>query len=56
MKDIELGQFLNWFIKHYGIGYDDSLVFYTNAEGSEVSIAEILEHYKNFNEKPSAFK
>lgn len=45
----ELGQFLNWFIRHYSTETttDRGLMYYANAEGKEVSIAEILEHYKN---------
>lgn len=46
--DMELGQFLNWFIRHYDTATTkDGLMYYANAEGKEVSIAEILEHYKN---------
>ena len=42
----ELGQFLNWFIRHYDTATTtDGLMYYANAEGKEVSIAEILEHY-----------
>ena len=47
MKDRELGQFLNWFIRHYSteITTDRGLMYYANAEGKEVSTAEIIEHY-----------
>lgn len=47
MKDRDLGQFLNWFIRHYSteITTDRGLLYYANAMGEEVSIAEILEHY-----------
>ena len=43
----ELGQFLNWFIRHYSTETttDRGLMYYANAMGEEVSIAEILEHY-----------
>ena len=39
--------FLNWFIRHYSteITTDRGLLYYANAMGEEVSIAEILEHY-----------
>lgn len=45
--DMELGQFLNWLIKHYSTEptSDPYLMYYANAEGKKVSIAEILEHY-----------
>jgi ferritin len=48
MKDRDLGQFLNWFIRHYSTETttDRGLLYYANAMGEEVSIAEILEHYK----------
>jgi len=42
----ELGRFLNWFIKHYETVFTpDGLKYYANAEGKEVSIVEIIEHY-----------
>ena len=52
MKDRELGQFLNWFIRHYSTETttDRGLMYYANSMGEEVSIAEILEHY-NIKEK-----
>lgn len=42
-----LGEFLNWFIRHYSTETttDRGLLYYANAMGEEVSIAEILEHY-----------
>ena len=49
-----LGEFLNWFIRHYSTETttDRGLLYYANAMGEEVSIAEILEHYnKTFNTK-----
>ena len=47
MTDRELGQFLNWFIRYYSteITTDRGLLYYANAMGEEVSIAEIIEHY-----------
>jgi hypothetical protein len=47
VSDRELGLFLNWFIRHYSteITTDRGLLYYANAMGEEVSIAEILEHY-----------
>ena len=47
MKDRELGQFLNWFIRHYSTETttDRGLLYYANSMGEEVSIADILEHY-----------
>ena len=46
MSDRELGQFLNWFIRHYDTAItEDGLMYYANAEGKEVSTAEIIEHY-----------
>lgn len=46
ISDRELGLFLNWFIRHYDTALTkDGLMYYANAEGKEVSIAEILEHY-----------
>ena len=49
MKDRELGQFLNWFIRHYSTETttDRGLLYYANSMGEEVSIAQILEHYNN---------
>ena len=39
-------QFLNWLIKHYDTAItEDGLMYYANAEGKEVSTAEIIEHY-----------
>ena len=51
MTDRELGQFLNWFIRHYSTETTTNrgLLYYANAMGEEVSIAEILEHYKKRN-------
>ena len=49
-----LGEFLNWFIRHYSTETttDRGLLYYANAMGEEVSIAEILEHYnETFNTK-----
>ena len=49
-----LGAFLNWFIRHYSTETttDRGLLYYANAMGEEVSIAEILEHYnETFNTK-----
>jgi hypothetical protein len=42
-----LGEFLNWFIRHYSTETttDRGLLYYANSMGEEVSIAEILEHY-----------
>ena len=47
MTDRELGLFLGWFIRHYSTETtsDRGLLYYANAMGEEVSIAEILEHY-----------
>jgi hypothetical protein len=47
VSDRELGLFLNWFIRHYSteITTDRGLLYYANAMGEEVSIADILEHY-----------
>ena len=47
VSDRELGQFLNWFIRHYSTETttDRGLMYYANAMGEEVSIADILEHY-----------
>lgn len=47
ISDRELGQFLNWFIKHYSTepSSNPHLMYYANAMGERVSIAEILEHY-----------
>jgi len=47
MSDRELGQFLNWFIRHYSTETttDRGLMYYANSMDEEVSIAEILEHY-----------
>lgn len=47
ISDRDLGLFLNWFIRHYSTETtpDRGLLYYTNAMGEEVSIAEILEHY-----------
>jgi hypothetical protein len=41
----ELGQFLNWFIKHYSTSEKDGLFFYMDSLEKEVSIKEIVEHY-----------
>jgi len=41
----ELGQFLNWFIKHYSTSEKDGLFFYMNSMEKEVSIKEIVKHY-----------
>ena len=54
MSDRELGQFLNWFIRHYSTETttDRGLMYYANSMGKEVSISEILEHYnETFNTK-----
>jgi hypothetical protein len=47
MTDRELGEFLNWFIRHYSTETtaDRGLLYYANSMGEEVSIADILEHY-----------
>lgn len=47
MTDRELGLFLQWFIRHYSTETttDRGLLYYTNAMGDEVSIAQILKHY-----------
>ena len=46
MKDTELGQFLNWFIRHYETSTtEEGLVHYVSAEGDIVTISEIIEHY-----------
>ena len=46
-EERNIGYFLNWFIRHYSteITTDRGLLYYANAMGEEVSIAEILEHY-----------
>jgi hypothetical protein len=47
MTQEELALFLNWFIKHYSTEPTSNkyVMYYANAEGEKVSIAEILEHY-----------
>ena len=46
-EERNIGYFLNWFIRHYSTETttDRGLLYYANAMGEEVSIAEILEHY-----------
>ena len=46
-EERNIGQFLNWFIRHYNTETttDRGLLYYANAMGEEVSIAEIIEHY-----------
>ena len=46
-EERNIGLFLNWFIRHYSteITTDRGLLYYANAMGEEVSIAEIIEHY-----------
>jgi hypothetical protein len=54
MTNRELGVFLRWFIRHYSTETttDRGLLYYANAMGEEVSIAQILEHYnETFNRK-----
>ena len=46
-EERNIGLFLNWFIRHYSTETttDRGLLYYANAMGEEVSIAEIIEHY-----------
>ena len=46
MSELEL--FLEWFIKHYSTEptSNEYVMYYANAEGKKVSIADILQHYK----------
>ena len=46
-EERNIGYFLNWFIRHYSTETttDRGLLYYANAMGEEVSIAEIIEHY-----------
>ena len=46
-EERNIGLFLNWFIRHYSTETttDRGLLYYANAMGEEVSIADILEHY-----------
>lgn len=46
MKDRELGEFLNWFIRHYETSTtEEGLVHYVSAGGDIATISEIVEHY-----------
>jgi hypothetical protein len=45
MKEEELGQFLNWFLKYYSTSQKDGLFFYMNSMEKEVSIREIVDEY-----------
>jgi hypothetical protein len=45
MKEEELGQFLNWFLKHYSTACKMGVFFYMNSMEKEVSIREIVDEY-----------
>jgi hypothetical protein len=45
MNQEELGQFLNWFLKHYSTACKMGVFFYMNSMEKEVSIRDIVDEY-----------
>jgi hypothetical protein len=51
MEKYQIGQFLNWFIKHYSTTNIDGFFGWADSMDKEVTIADILAHY--YNENPT---
>jgi len=43
----QIGQFMNWFIKHYSTATIDGMFGWVNSMDEEVTLKEILEEYYN---------
>jgi len=43
----QIGQFMNWFIKHYSTATIDGMFGWVNSMNKEVTLNEILEEYYN---------
>ncbi len=46
MKDKEIALLLRWLLKHYSTSTIDGMFTYVDSMGKEVSIIQIIEHYK----------
>jgi len=46
MKDREISLLLIWLLKHYSTSTINGMFGYVNSMGKEVSIKQIIQHYK----------
>ena len=46
-KKNQIGQFMNWFIKHYSTATIDGMFGWVNSMDEEVTLKEILDEYYN---------
>ena len=46
-KKEQIGQFMNWFIKHYSTATIDGMFGWVNSMDEEVTLKEILDDYYN---------
>ena len=44
----QIGQFMNWFIKHYSTATIDGMFGWVNSMDEEVTLKEILDDYYNY--------
>jgi len=44
----QIGQFMNWFIKHYSTATIDGMFGWVNSMDKEVTLKEILDDYYNY--------